>query len=422
MRPALLLLLVAALAGCGGSGGGSSGGGEGDGKVSFQVFGDPEELEIYRQVIAGYEKASGKKVQLIEAPDRDAHLQKLTTSFAAGRPPDVFLINYRNFGPYVSKNALDPVGPRLEKSTVLARENYYESPLEAFTWKGELTCIPQNASSLVVYYNRARFEKAGVPEPEGDWTWDEFFRTGLRLREALREDSPNGEVRALGADPALIRLAPFVWAAGGELVDDLDAPAKFTFRTEAARRGIDRFLSLYREGLVPREVDVEAQALDERFIEGTLAMFMSSRREVPAFRSIEDFEWDVAPFPEAERKASVLHSDAFCLAREGDAGAAWEFVEYAAGEDGQRLLAEGGRTVPSLKSVAESPAYLRTDLPPRNARAFLDALPGLQRLPNTERWPEIEDAATLAFKRAFYSELPVEDAIERIEAETAGVF
>ena len=421
MRRALVLLVLLALGGCGG---GSAGGGDGsgDGKVSFQVFGDPEELEIYRAVIAGYEKAGGEKVQLIEAPDRDAHLQKLTTSFAAKQPPDVFLINYRNFGPYVSRGVLEPVDGRLERSQVLAREDYYESPLEAFTWKDELTCMPQNASSLVVYYNRELFERAGVPEPEADWTWDEFFRTALRLRERLREDSPKGERRALGVDPALIRLAPFVWSAGGELVDRLDAPTRLTFRTVAARRGIDRFLSLYREGLVPREVDVEAQALDERFIEGTLAMFMSSRREVPAFRSIQEFGWDVAPFPKAERAASVLHSDAFCLAREGDADAAWKFVEYIAGEEGQRLLAEGGRTVPSLKSVAESEAYLRRDLPPRNARAFLDALPGLQRLPNTERWPQIEDSATLAFKRAFYDELSVEDAIERIESETAGAF
>lgn len=419
MRRALVLFLLLALAGCGGSAGGD---GPGDGKVSFQVFGDPEELEIYREVIAGYEKAGGEQVQLIEAPDRDAHLQKLTTSFAAKRPPDVFLINYRNFGPYVSRGALDPVGPRLERSTALARGDYYESPLEAFTWKGELTCIPQNASSLVVYYNRDLFRQAGVEEPKGAWTWDDFLRTGIRLRENLRAGSPDGEKRALGADPALIRLAPFIWSSGGELVDDLDAPTRFTFDSPASRRGIDRFLSLYREGLVPREVDVEAQALDERFIEGTLAMFMSSRREVPAFRSIEDFEWDVAPFPRAERKASVLHSDAFCLARRGDADAAWEFVEYAAGEEGQRLLAEGGRTVPSLKSVAESESYLRADLPPRRARVFLDALPGLQRLPNTARWPQIEDSATLAFKRAFYDELSVGDAIERIEAETAAAF
>jgi multiple sugar transport system substrate-binding protein len=409
---------AAVLAGCGGSDDPAAKG-EGDGKVTFQVFGDAEELAIYREVIAGYQKASGKKVQLIEAPDRDAHLQKLITSFAAGRAPDVFLINYRNFGPYVTKGALDPVGPRLDASKALKREDYYESPLEAFTWKGELTCIPQNASSLVVYYNRALFKAAGVPEPEGDWTWDEFLRTALRLREGLRG---GGERKPLGADPALIRLAPFVWAAGGELVDDLDAPTRFDFRTPAARRGIDRFLSLYRENLVPTELDVEAQALDERFIEGKLAMFMSSRREVPAFRSIKAFEWDIAPFPQAERKASVLHSDAFCLAKKGDADEAWKFVEYAAGLEGQKLLAQGGRTVPSLKSVAESPDYLRPDAPPRNARAFLDALEGLQRLPNTEQWPQIEDSATLAFKRAFYSELTVEAAIDRIEAETSGAF
>lgn len=419
MRWLVAIAVASALAACGGSSGDSDGG---DGKVTFQVFGDAEELAIYRQVVAGYERSSGKKVQLLEAPDRDAHLQKLTTSFAAGRPPDAFLINYRNFGPYVSRGALDPAGPRLERSAKLAREDFYPSPLEAFTWKGQLTCIPQNASSLVVYYNRSLFAEAGVPEPRGAWTWEEFMRTAQRLRTGLRRKAPGGEVRALGIDPALIRLAPFVWSAGGELVDDLDAPTRFAFGTPAARRGIDRFLSLYREGLVPTEVDVESQALDARFIEATIAMFMSSRREVPAFRSIEDFEWDVAPFPRAERRASVLHSDAFCLARGGDAAAAWEFVEYAAGADGQKLLAEGGRTVPSLRSVAESPQFLRPDAPPRRARVFLDALDGLRRLPNTERWPQIEDAATLAFKRAFYAELSVEDAIARIESETRGAF
>jgi len=420
-RAAVLLLAAAALlAGCGGSGAESSGGRAPT--VDFQVFGDAEELAIYREVAAGYEKKTGDRVRIIEAPDRDAHLQKLTTSFAAKQPPDVFLLNYRNFGPFVDKGVLDPVGPRLDASKAIDRDDYYPAPLDAFTWKGELTCMPQNASSLVVYVNLEAFEQAGVEPPQGDWTFDEFLAAARRLRDAARKRDAKGQARALGVDPALIRLAPFVWSAGGELVDDLDAPGRFVFETPQARLGIDRFLSLYREGLVPREVDVESQALDERFIEGSLAMFMSSRREVPSFRSITAFEWDVAPFPKAERAASVLHSDAFCMAKGENADAAWRFVEYAAGAEGQAALARGGRTVPSLKSVAESEDFLRADAPPRRAQVFLDALEGLQRLPNTERWPEIEDAATLAFKQAFYAELPVDEAIRRIDDETRDAF
>ena len=106
---AAAVLAAALLAGCGGDAG------SGDERtVRFQVFGDAEELAAYREVVAAYERKGEGDVQLIEVPDRDAHLQKIATGFAAGRPPEVFLVNYRNFAGYAVRGALDPVGPRLE--------------------------------------------------------------------------------------------------------------------------------------------------------------------------------------------------------------------------------------------------------------------------------------------------------------------
>jgi multiple sugar transport system substrate-binding protein len=410
-RRALIVSACALLAGCGGGGGG-------DGEVTFQVFGDATELGLYRDVVAAYEKSTGEKVQLIEAADRDAHLAKLTTAFAAARPPDVFLLNYRNFGPFQSRGVVAPVGGRLESPG-----DYYPAALDAFTVGGELQCLPQNASSLVVYVNRELFRRAGakVPGP-GGWTFDEMVEAARRIRNWTIDNGLAAETHAIGVDPGLIRLAPFIWASGGEIVDDLAAPKKFTFRSDEARRGIDRFLGLYRLELTPDELQVESRPLSQRFIEGHLAMYMSSRRDVPALRLVDNFTWDVAPFPASERQTSVLHSDAFCIARGVDVDAAWKFVEFAGGPEGQRVLARGGRMVPSLRSVARSPAFLQPDEPPRNARVFLDAFEGMRRLPNTANWPAVEDSASLAFKRAYYAEMTVEQAIARVEAETDGKF
>ena len=104
-------------------------------------------------------------MRLIEVPDRDAHLQKIATGFAAGSPPDVFLVNYRNFAGYAARRALDPVGPRLERSKMLRRSAFYSKPVEAFTYRDTLQCMPQNVSSLVVYYNRDLFRAAGLADP-----------------------------------------------------------------------------------------------------------------------------------------------------------------------------------------------------------------------------------------------------------------
>ena len=147
------------LASCGGSGAGGA-------TVRFLVFGDPEELQAFRDVIAAHhERTDEARVELIEASDREDLLARLATSFAGGSPPDLFLINYRFYGQFASKGVLEPLGERARASSVLDLDGFYPQALEAFHWDGELMCLPQNVSSLVVYYNRDLFSRYGVTAP-----------------------------------------------------------------------------------------------------------------------------------------------------------------------------------------------------------------------------------------------------------------
>jgi multiple sugar transport system substrate-binding protein len=417
---AMLLAALLLLAGCGGSDDDQDG--QENASVSFQVFGDAEELAAYREVVAAYERRKTGKVRLIEVADREAHLQKIATAFAGGQPPDVFLVNYRNFAGYAARGVLDPAGPRLERSKVLRRRDYYSQPVKAFEYRGRLQCMPQNVSSLVVYYNRDLFREAGLQEPRSDWTFEEFRAAARRLTAP----APAGNaVRryGVGLDPSIVRLAPFVWSAGGDIVDDPTDPQRFTLDTPRAREGLQAFLDLQGgDRSAPTEIEAESKSLDERFLDGELGMFLSSRREVPTFRTIKDFAWDVAAFPRLREPASVLHSDAYCLPKGKRADAAWHFVEFAAGAEGQRILARSGRIVPSLRSVARSKTFLDPSKSPRSSRLFLDAIETMRRLPVASTWTELEDAVDLALKRAYYTELTVDETLERIERETKPVF
>jgi multiple sugar transport system substrate-binding protein len=399
-RPLIALLLVAAFAcaGCGGDGGD-------DGPIRLQLFGDAEEMEAYRELVRAYERESGREVQLVEVPDREAHLAKLLTSFAGGDPPDVFLINYRNFGGYAKRGVVEPPGDRVDVA------DFYPAPVDGFTVGGKLQCVPQNVSSLVVYYNQELFEKAGLERPEANWTYDDFVSAAERLERVEG-------IHPIGVEPGIVRASAFIWSAGGEVVDRTEDPTRFTLDTPEARRGLERLIALHDRGLTPSAKEAASRSLEERFVEGSLGMFMSSRREVPGFRTIEGFDWDVAAFPRAEEDFTVLHSDAYCVSKAGSPDAAYDFVAYAAGEEGQKLLAESGRTVPSRKAVANSPAFLDPSKPPRSSKVFLDAVPKIKRLPTDAQWTEAEDAADLALERAFYGDLSLDEAIERIERET----
>jgi multiple sugar transport system substrate-binding protein len=139
--------------------------------------------------------------------------------------------------------------------------------------------------------------------------------------------------------------------------------------------------------VVPDAIQEAAEESESRFLNGRLGMFLNSRRGVPSYREIEGFDWDVAPLPQKKQRAGILHSDAYCMAAASDnKDAAWAFIEFANSVEGQTIVAKSGRTVPSLKAVAESPAFLDPTTKPSRARVFLDFTPDIRGVPIMETW------------------------------------
>jgi multiple sugar transport system substrate-binding protein len=429
-RPLTLLLLALALAlaaGCRGD--------DEQGPVRFLVFGGPEELHAYRDVVAAYrEREPDRPVELVETSDRSDLLARLATSFAAGTPPDMFLVNYRYYGQFAAKGVLEPVGQHLADSDAFTEGDFYPQALDAFRWRGRLMCLPQNVSSLAVYWNRALFRRYGVPAPRPGWSWGDLLVTATRLTRdaagnlAASSGDPDATgvrpaVHGLGVEPTIIRIAPFVWSSGGELVDDDTAPTRFTLDTPEATAALRAFFGLRLAGVVPSDEEVEAEDDESRFAAGRLAMLLSSRRSTTTFRSIDGLDWDVAPLPVLRKRAGILHSDAYCLARDSNlTDAAWRFVEFALGPEGQRIMAQTGRTVPSLVEVARSDAFLDPAQPPQSARVFLDAIPAIRRVPTISTWPEIEDASAGILENGFYLGTPVEEVVAELDRVTRPLF
>ncbi|MDP8911856.1 MAG: extracellular solute-binding protein, partial [Actinomycetota bacterium] len=190
--------------------------------VRLLVFGDPEELKAYRGLIASFARVAPEiRVKLVAASDREDLLARLATSFAGGDPPDLFLLNYRFYGQFAAKDVLEPIESRVEGSSVFREDDFFPQALAAFRFRGKLTCLPQNVSSLVVYYNKDLFRRARIAAPTNGWTWAEMITRAQALTQPP-------DVYGLGVEPSIVRLAPFVWSAGGELVDDVEHPTRLT--------------------------------------------------------------------------------------------------------------------------------------------------------------------------------------------------
>jgi multiple sugar transport system substrate-binding protein len=396
-RSALVVAFVVLTAGCG------SESGDQDSRITVMVAGDPEEIEAYRGVVDAFDASQDEvDAELLPFAERDELIARLSTSIAGGEPPDLFLMNYRYYGQFAARGALEPVEPHLRDSNAFSAEDFFDTAMTPFRWDGEQMCLPQNVSSLVVYYNVDLFEAAGVAFPRAGWTWDDMVGAAEQL---TRDGDGDGaiDVYGLGVDPEIIRIAPFVWSNGGTLVDDEASPTRFALDASAAV-AMQRFFDLRTaQGVTPTDEEAEAEDLESRFVNGRLGMLMESRRVVPTFRTIDAFEWDVAGLPSFGSPVSVLHSDAYCMTAASDAkDAAWRFMEFALGPEGQRITSEAGRTVPSLRSVAGSDVFLDPDSDPAHAQVFLDQIPSLRAVPVISTWPEIEDTVNGLLEEAYY--------------------
>ncbi len=404
----LLLAPVLLLAGCGG---GSSSAGDGR-TLQVQAAGGEGELSALRELIAAFETSRPDvEVEFVGVPDQGDHIAKLSTAFAGGNPPDVFLLNYRRLGPFVERGVLAPV-----QLGELAVDDLYAPPVEAFSYDGELVCLPQNVSSSVAYVNRDLFEQAGLALPEDDWTWDD-------LEQASRAFDARG-IAAFGLDPLVRNVAPFVWTAGGEIVDDTEDPTAMTFDSPEARRALT-----YLEGLQQYGVDATVRAgnpPDELFAQGELAVFVDSRRSVPAFRNSEGLSFDVRALPRVDAgqpSASLLASDAYCVSKASDVPElAAEFAQYALSPEGGAVLAESGRTVPALEELATSEVFLDPGQQPENSQVWLDIIPELRRLPNVAAQDEAEEAADDLLGQYFAGNADLDRTVGEIRRATAEAY
>ena len=140
------------------------------------VFGDPAEREAYETLVAAFEEQNPDvDVAITHIPSGSEYRTRLTAEFAAGDPPDVSLMNYRRYAAFAAADLLETTDTLSRKSELINEEDFYPITLAGFRWGDDLLCIPQNISSLVVYYNQDLFDAAGVPYPADDWTWDDFL-------------------------------------------------------------------------------------------------------------------------------------------------------------------------------------------------------------------------------------------------------
>jgi multiple sugar transport system substrate-binding protein len=106
---------------------------------------------------------------------------QMIADLAAGKAPDIYAQKtLKTFYTYQHGNQL------LDVSDVASQVGDKAGGLSSYQADGKTYAVPYRQDSWVLYYNRALFAKAGVPVPDGSWTWDDYAEASKKLTAGLK--------------------------------------------------------------------------------------------------------------------------------------------------------------------------------------------------------------------------------------------
>jgi len=360
-------------------------------------WGDNDEIRIVEELVAAFEAENPDiGVRRLHASDYDT---KLKTMLAAGNPPDLFYLRYEDIRDYADPppGADQGLVMPLERFVEAEREagtadwidDYYPVLLDAFRWDaqadrtgaGALVGLAKDFTTLGMYVNVDLFERAGVAVPYDGWTWGEYRDAMARIAALSPPDAAASE-RIYGG---VLKTWPFVlrqiiWSFGGSFFGgpnhaDFDDVA---LDGEPALNALRMIRTLRMEDQSVYNATGIAMNEDNLFLSGRIgAIGPLGRWMTPRYRKIDNFRWDFVPFPRAQGVDRSTNIATVAWAMSSDTAhpeAAWKLMRFLCGREGQRMVAELGLAIPTMKSVAESPAFLDPSRPPANSQLFLDLI------------------------------------------------
>jgi multiple sugar transport system substrate-binding protein len=332
---------------------------------------------------------------LVETGDYRDTLQAL---FAAGEEFDILYMDTVDFPLFAESGFLAPV----DDSPAIRLDEFTETLVGAFTtFEGTTYGVPRDFSTLALFYNRDLFAKAGVDEPNNDWTWGD-------LEEAAWLITDYTGVPGFSVPPTASRFSVFVLQNGGRIMNE-DYSDTWIDSPEAVEAG-----KFYTDALwagwatIPKDLGLEWQG--EAFGRGDVAMVLEGFWMISYLsEQFPDLDYGAVHPPSGPAgEGNLIFGTAYAVSANSSAPqAALQTIDCLTSEKAQSLILESGVALPSRRSFEGHP-YLE-DNPVANA-----IFTGIE-FANPYGWGphhgEVDGAITDALMRVYYEGWGVEESL-----------
>lgn len=422
-------MFTSVLSGCNSSGSGSEQN-TSDKQVTIRYarWGLPEELNGTKKIIEAFEKKNPNIKVTLESSSWDQYWEKIQTQIASNTTPDVMLMDGGWYmSQFAPKGVLVDIGELMNKDNI-SKDDYYDV-WETFKYEDKIYAMPRDYNSIVLYYNKDLFKAAGITEyPNGDMTWDDV----VKLAQKLTLDKNGKNATEAGFDKDNITqyglfvatnnvdstIETLIWQKGGKLMSE---DGKTCYIDSEESKSVFQFLYdlTYKYYVSPSAAAAQKYG-EEEFPTGTFAMVYQGSW-LQSSLADATFDWDIAVAPSFDNKVYCAQSVGNAiLSSSANQEAAWEFVKFMSGEEGQTIMADSNDSIPVLKKVAEED-YLKREGKPENKQAIFDEAVSTVPYVSYAQKAKIFDAITNISQLYFNNQATLDDTIAKIKSQVADI-
>ncbi|RMF05658.1 MAG: sugar ABC transporter substrate-binding protein, partial [Chloroflexi bacterium] len=325
---------------------------------------------------------------------RESMPQKVKLAVNSGIPPDVVQGHVYAMAGQQLAEPLDTQWAEWAKTNPEVTAQFLPSALSETIWQGQHYGVPLDVYTLVLLYNRAHFDEAGLEYPGGDY--DIGYLT--QAAQSLTDPAKNRHGFGVTTDPWYVYA--WITGAGGDvLVNNPDSGFAFTLDSETNTDALRFVTNLVAQGVGPRPSTRPRDYEDVRagFLNGQISMYFGESQDIHLIQSSNpNFPLGVAELPKTPARdsgASVLGSSGLFIphgAQHKDA--AFEFMKWATSDRYAVPMARRLGRYPAKTWLQTSPEFTenltlipffnqlnaarpyRLDLFPQAEEAFADAI------------------------------------------------
>ncbi|WP_328366934.1 sugar ABC transporter substrate-binding protein [Streptomyces sp. NBC_00445] len=379
-----VLALTATACGDDGSGTGGDTGAEGSGKGKV-VFWDNNggvRTDIWKEIIADFEKANPDiDVEYVGIASTE-YQSKVDTAIQADGLPDVGGVGAAMLAGFSAQNALEPLDDRLAKSSLNGKlnEDMVESLKAAGGGDDALYSIPTSANNGVLYYRTDLFKAAGLEEP---LTWEAFYKAAEKLTNSGKNEfgytirgGAGSIAQALDAMYGQSGITSF-WDASGE---------KTTVNDPKNVAALEKYAALYKKVTPAADLNNDFTKMVAQWDSGTIGMLnhnLGSYQDHVKALGVDKFRGIPQPIGSGGKRVQVSNPvDGLGLFKSSkNKDAAWKFIEFATSPEENSKFNKSAGQVPANTDAAKDAWISEAEPTKLAAQALSDGSTTIVQLP-----------------------------------------